>query len=112
MFMFEMNHVVLFFQVFSWKTSPFSPLVAPTSDSVCEGPVLSVRFSLDAKVLAIQRSNHDIQFWNRETGNTFSQKYRSDSESILGFFWTDCPTCDIVFVKTRYVDSEISCIFQ
>ncbi|XP_058204816.1 uncharacterized protein LOC131318837 [Rhododendron vialii] len=91
-------------QVFSWKTSPFSPLVAPTSDSVCEGPVLSVRFSLDAKVLAIQRSNHDIQFWNRETGNTFSQKYRSDSESILGFFWTDCPTCDIVFVKTSGLD--------
>ncbi|KAI8562043.1 hypothetical protein RHMOL_Rhmol03G0004300 [Rhododendron molle] len=90
--------------VFSWKTSPFSPLVAPTSDSASEGPVLSVRFSLDAKVLAIQRSNHDIQFWNRETGNTFSQKYRSDSESILGFFWTDCPTCDIVFVKTSGLD--------
>lgn len=91
-------------QVFSWKTSPFSPLVAPNSDSVNEGPFLSVRFSLDAKVLAIQRSNHEIQFWIRETGNTFSQKYRSDSESILGFFWTDCPTCDVVFVKTSGLD--------
>ncbi|XP_057486447.1 uncharacterized protein LOC130772557 isoform X2 [Actinidia eriantha] len=91
-------------QIISWKTSPFSPLVIPTSDSVCEGPVLSIRYSIDAKVLAIQRSNHEIQFWNRETGNTFSQKCKSDSESILGFFWTDCPTCDIVFVKTSGLD--------
>ncbi|GFZ20916.1 hypothetical protein Acr_29g0000780 [Actinidia rufa] len=91
-------------QIISWKTSPFSPLVIPTSDSVCEGPVLSIRYSIDTKVLAIQRSNHEIQFWNRETGNTFSQKCKSDSESILGFFWTDCPTCDIVFVKTSGLD--------
>ncbi|KAL6986967.1 hypothetical protein U1Q18_012727 [Sarracenia purpurea var. burkii] len=91
-------------QVISWKTSPFSPLVVPASDSVCEGPIFSIRYSLDTKVLAIQRSNHEIQFWIRETGNTFSQKCRSDSESILGFFWTDCPTCDIVFVKTSGLD--------
>ncbi|XP_057508848.1 uncharacterized protein LOC130791635 [Actinidia eriantha] len=99
-------------QVISWKTSPFSPLATPASDSVCEGPVLSIRYSIDAKVLAIQRSNHEIQFWNRETGYTFSQKCKSDSESILGFFWTDCPTCDIVFVKTSgldlfFLDSEL-----
>ncbi|GFY99841.1 hypothetical protein Acr_13g0012410 [Actinidia rufa] len=99
-------------QVISWKTSPFSPLATPASDSVCEGPVLSIRYSIDAKVLAIQRSNYEIQFWNRETGYTFSQKCKSDSESILGFFWTDCPTCDIVFVKTSgldlfFLDSEL-----
>lgn len=84
------------------KTVPFTPHVSPTTDSISEGPVLSIRYSLDAKILAIQRSNHEVQFWNRETGDTFSQKYRSDSESLLGFFWTDCPTCDLVFVKTRY----------
>ncbi|PSS13777.1 Colon cancer-associated Mic1-like protein [Actinidia chinensis var. chinensis] len=99
-------------QVISWKTSPFSPLATPASDSVCEGPVLSIRYSIDAKVLAIQRSNYEIQFWDRETGYTFSQKCKSDSESILGFFWTDCPTCDIVFVKTSgldlfFLDSEL-----
>ncbi|XAR68623.1 hypothetical protein NMG60_11003812 [Bertholletia excelsa] len=91
-------------QVFSWKTSPFAADVAPTFDSVNEGPILSVRHSLDAKFLAIQRSTNEIQFWNRETGNTFSQRCKSESESILGFFWTDCPTCDIVFVKTSGLD--------
>ncbi|KAI3472124.1 hypothetical protein Pfo_029612 [Paulownia fortunei] len=87
-------------QVFSWKTAPYNPYVAPSSDPISEGPVLSIRYSLDLKLLAIQRSTHEIQIWNKETGDTFSQKSRSESESILGFFWTDCPTCDIVFVKT------------
>lgn len=91
-------------QVFSWKTSPFSPTVGPTSDSVSEGPILSIRYSLDAKVLAIQRSSHEVQFWNREAGNTFVQRCRTESESILGFFWTDCSTCDVVFVKTSGLD--------
>lgn len=91
-------------QVFSWKTVPFASHVAPTSDSISEGPVLSIRYSLDSKLLAIQRSNHEIQFWNRETGETFSQRCRSETESILGFFWTDCPKCDIVFVKTSGMD--------
>ncbi|GMP41196.1 hypothetical protein CsSME_00011380 [Camellia sinensis var. sinensis] len=91
-------------QVFTWKTSPFAPLVASTSFPVNEGPIISIRYSLDAKVLAIQRSNHEIQFWNRETGTTFSQMCKSESESILGFFWTDCPTCDVVFVKTSGLD--------
>ncbi|XP_062166239.1 uncharacterized protein LOC133872682 [Alnus glutinosa] len=91
-------------QVFSWKTVPFSPLVAPTSDSISEGPILSIRYSLDTKFIAIQRSNHEVQFWHRETGETFSQTCGSESESILGFFWTDCPFCDIVFVKTSGLD--------
>lgn len=104
----ELNGVVFYFslpfsfaQVFSWKTVPFSPLVAPTSVSISEGPILSIRYSLDEKVIAIQRSNHEVQFRHRETGETFSQRCRPESESILGFFWTDCPLCDIVFVKTR-----------
>ncbi|KAK6124605.1 hypothetical protein DH2020_041646 [Rehmannia glutinosa] len=86
--------------VFSWKTAPYNPYVAPSSDPISEGPVLSIRYSLDLKLLAIQRSRHEIQIWIKETGDTFSQKCRSESESILGFFWTDCPTCDIVLVKT------------
>ncbi|KAM7505578.1 hypothetical protein LguiB_004482 [Lonicera macranthoides] len=91
-------------QVVCLKTVPFTPHVSPTTDSISEGPVLSIRYSLDAKILAIQRSNHEVQFWNRETGDTFSQKYRSDTESLLGFFWTDCPTCDLVFVKSSGLD--------
>ncbi|XP_042048404.1 regulator of MON1-CCZ1 complex isoform X2 [Salvia splendens] len=87
-------------QVFSWKIATYNPYAAPSFDPISEGSVLSIRYSLDLKHLAIQRSSHEIQFWNKETGDTFSQKCRSESESILGFFWTDCPTCDIVFVKT------------
>lgn len=89
-------------QIVSWKTSPFTPDVPPTTDIISEGPVLSVRYSLDAKLIAVQQSNHEVQFWIRETGDTFSQKSKSESDSILGFFWTDCAVCDIVFVKTRY----------
>ncbi|KAL6523186.1 hypothetical protein OROGR_016789 [Orobanche gracilis] len=88
-------------QVFSWKIASYNPYIAPSSDPITEGPVLSIRYSLDLRLLAIQRSRHEIEIWNKETGETSSQKCRSESESILGFFWTDCPTCDIVFVKTR-----------
>ncbi|KAJ0988454.1 hypothetical protein J5N97_006810 [Dioscorea zingiberensis] len=91
-------------QVLSWKIAPTIQLDPPESDSVSEGPILSIRYSLDRKVIGIQRSNHEIQFKNRETGEMFTRKYRPDSESILGFFWTDCPTCDIIFIKTSGLD--------
>lgn len=64
--------------------------------------MLSIRYSLDLKLIAVQRSNNEVQFWVKETGETFSQKSKSESDTILGFFWTDCAVCDIVFVKTRY----------
>ncbi|CAN1278029.1 Regulator of MON1-CCZ1 complex [Linum perenne] len=88
-------------QIFSWKTVPFSPEAAATTDSISEGPILSIRYSLDAKSIAVQRSNQEIQFIHRETQETFTHTCRADSESILGFFWTDCPLCDLVLVKTR-----------
>lgn len=91
-------------QVFSWKTVPFAASVAPTCDSISEGPILAVRYSLDGKFIAILRSSHEIQFWHRESGETFTQRCRLESESILGFFWTDCPLCDIVIVKTSGLD--------
>ncbi|CAM8890122.1 unnamed protein product [Rhodiola kirilowii] len=91
-------------QVFAWRTVPFSSTVSPTCDMISEGPVLSIRFSLDIKVLAIQRSCHEILFQNRETKECFTHRCKTESESILGFFWTDCPTCDIVIVKTSGLD--------
>lgn len=94
-------------QVFSWKVAPFDLHAEPTSDSISDGPVLSIRYSLDAKFLAVQRSSHEIQFWNKETGRTFSHKCRPEAESILGFFWTDCPTCNIVLLKTSGLDLSI-----
>ncbi|VFQ74120.1 unnamed protein product [Cuscuta campestris] len=91
-------------RVFSWKVTPFNPHVAPTSEAIGVGPVLSIRYSLDSKFLAIQRSAHEVQILNREAGDIHIQKCRPESESILGMFWTDCPTCDIVFVKTSGLD--------
>ncbi|XP_073119477.1 uncharacterized protein [Henckelia pumila] len=91
-------------RVFSWKTTPYNPSVPPSSDPISEGSVLSIRYSLDLKLFAVQRSSHEIEIWNRETGKAFSQGCRSDSEKILGFFWTDCAVCDIVFVKTSGLD--------
>ncbi|CAI9289778.1 unnamed protein product [Lactuca saligna] len=91
-------------QVVSWKTSPYTPQVASTTDTITEGPVLSIRYSLDLKLIAVQRSNNEVQFWVKETGDTFSQKSKSESDTILGFFWTDCAVCDIVFVKTSGLD--------
>ncbi|XP_075110746.1 uncharacterized protein LOC107832737 isoform X1 [Nicotiana tabacum] len=98
-------------QVFSWKTTPFDPNVTPSSDLIGEGPVLSIRYSLDLKLLAVQRSPHEVHIQNRESGDTFSHKCRSESERILGFFWTDSPTCDIVFVKTSGLEL-FSCNFE
>ncbi|KAJ6425742.1 hypothetical protein OIU84_026341 [Salix udensis] len=91
-------------QVFSWKAVPFDPHVSPTSDSISEGPILSIRYSLDAKIIAIQRSSLEIQFFHRETGQNFCHNCKPESDSILGFFWTDCPQCDFVLVKTSGLD--------
>ncbi|WOK93209.1 hypothetical protein Cni_G01904 [Canna indica] len=91
-------------QVLSWKVGTSTQLDPPSSDFVGEGPVLSIRYSLDGKLIGIQRSNHEIQFKNRETGGTFSQRCKPDSESILGFIWTDCPSCDVILIKTSGID--------
>lgn len=91
-------------RILYWKTILPTPSGPPNSDPVNEGPVLSVRYSLDHKVIGIQRSRHEIEFRNRETGETCSKKCRADSETVLGFFWTDCPTCDVILVKTSGLD--------
>ncbi|XP_020584537.1 uncharacterized protein C18orf8 [Phalaenopsis equestris] len=91
-------------QVLSWKIAQCSQYDPPNSDSVSEGPVLSIRYSLDKKVICIQRSNQEIQLKNRQTGNSFSWKCKPESESILGFFWSDCPSCDLICVKTSGIE--------
>ncbi|XP_057546117.1 uncharacterized protein LOC130825093 [Amaranthus tricolor] len=91
-------------QVYSWKVAPFDPNVEPTSDPISEGPILSVRYSLDGKILAIQRSSYEIQFWNKEKDISFRHMCKPESEKILGFFWTDCPSCNFIIVKTSGMD--------
>ncbi|CAL9148508.1 unnamed protein product [Musa hybrid cultivar] len=90
--------------VLSWKVGPSTQSDPPNSDFIGEGPVLSIRYSLDGKLIGIQRSNQEIQFINRESRETFSRRCRPDSESILGFFWTDCPSCDVLLIKTSGID--------
>ncbi|KAL5053722.1 hypothetical protein RYX36_034404 [Vicia faba] len=90
--------------VFSWKVSLFDPLIGPTTYSISEGLIIAIWYSLDIKDITIQRSGHEIQFWDRETAEMFSHKCRAESESILGFFWTDIQQCDIVVVKTTGLD--------
>ncbi|KAL9828412.1 putative transcription factor WD40-like family [Arabidopsis thaliana] len=91
-------------QVFSWETSPFNPDVPPSVDSISEGPILSIRFSLDKKAIAVQRSDCEIQLFNRETKQILNHKCKAGSESILGFFWSDSPLCDLAIVKTSGMD--------
>ncbi|XP_020104454.1 uncharacterized protein C18orf8 isoform X3 [Ananas comosus] len=91
-------------QVLSWKIGQSTQLDPPNSDPIGEGPVVSIRYSLDQKIIGIQRSNHEVEFRNRETGQAFFRRCRPDSESILGFFWTDCPSCDIILIKTSGID--------
>ncbi|CAA7016185.1 unnamed protein product [Microthlaspi erraticum] len=91
-------------QVFSWQTDPFDPVVPPSVDSISEGPILSIRFSLDKKAIAVQRSDCEIQFFHRETKQTLTHKCKAGSESILGFFWSDSPLCDLAVVKTSGMD--------
>ncbi|XP_003573894.2 regulator of MON1-CCZ1 complex isoform X2 [Brachypodium distachyon] len=91
-------------RILYWKIALCTPSGPPNSDPVNEGPVLSVRFSLDQKAIGIQRSNREVEFRNRETGEACSNKCRADSETMLGFFWTDCPTCDVIIIKTSGLD--------
>ncbi|KAK9154327.1 hypothetical protein Sjap_001807 [Stephania japonica] len=58
-------------QVYAWKITPYSPYTTPSVDSIGEGSVLSIHYSLDGKVIGIQRSNHEIQFVNRGTWDMF-----------------------------------------
>uniref|UniRef100_A0A7I4E1F6 Mic1 domain-containing protein n=1 Tax=Physcomitrium patens TaxID=3218 RepID=A0A7I4E1F6_PHYPA len=86
--------------VYSWPTNQHPPAELPGVTDIKEGPILGVRYSLDGKILAIQRTNQEIEFVNKESCTGFKQQCRSGSDRIFGFFWTDCPACDIVFVTT------------
>lgn len=91
-------------RVLSWKVGSLAECDAPNSDFIGEGPALLIRYSLDKKIIAVQRTNHEIQFVNRESGESFIQKCKMDGEKFLGFFWTDCPFCDVVLIKTSGLD--------
>ena len=75
----------------------------PSSTAVGEGPVLAARFSLDGKVLAVQRSLTDVEFLpsgDGGGGGAFWQRCRRGGETILGFFWASSAGVDFVLATT------------
>ncbi|XP_045470210.1 regulator of MON1-CCZ1 complex [Harmonia axyridis] len=54
------------------------------------GPVLSIKFSLDLKILAVHRTNSSIEFMNFD-GSSLEEEYSQSckkNNKILGFLWT------------------------
>lgn len=54
------------------------------------GPVLSIKFSPDHKVLAVQRTNSSVEFMNFD-GNNIDAEYTQSckkNSNILGFVWS------------------------
>lgn len=58
-----------------------------------KGPVISIKFSPDMNVLAIQRTNLSVEFVNYSSVNgldhvEYSQSCKGKNATILGFVWT------------------------
>lgn len=54
------------------------------------GPVLSIKFSLDHKILAVQRTNNSVEFMNFN-GNLIDSEYTQcckKNSNVLGFVWS------------------------
>jgi hypothetical protein len=75
---------------------------APTVTAVGDGPVLAARFSLDGRLLALQRSSTDVEFVAASApgGGVFWQRCRRPGETILGFFWASSAGVDFVLATT------------
>ena len=53
-------------QVVSWEINPFASDVSATTETISDRPVLSVRYSLDSKLIVVQRSNREVQFGSKK----------------------------------------------
>lgn len=58
-----------------------------------KGPVISIKFSPDMNVLAIQRTNTSVEFVNYSPSTgldnvEYSQSCKGKNATILGFVWT------------------------
>ncbi|XP_014235471.1 uncharacterized protein C18orf8 [Trichogramma pretiosum] len=72
-----------------------------------KGPVISIKFSPDMNILAIQRTVTSVEFINYDsnsslTGPEYSQSCKSKNASILGFVWTHGN--EILFVTDHGVE--------
>jgi hypothetical protein len=70
-----------------------------------KGPVASIKFSLDRKTLAIQRSPQIVDFVNLEKkidAVDYSQQCKGKVTQIIGFQWTG--SNEIVFITTQGIE--------
>lgn len=91
---------LIFLQVFAVRSSGVTGVIVKGPDqSSCttfrmedKGPVISIKFSPDLSVLAIQRSHTSVDFMNFEnlipTTAEYSQNCKWKNGSLLGFVWT------------------------
>lgn len=69
-----------------------------------QGSVLSIKFSLDHKVLAVQRKTNSVEFMNFD-GNTLDIEYSQTCKkgsNILGFVWST--NTEIAFITDHGVE--------
>lgn len=68
------------------------------------GPVLSIKFSLDHKILAVQRNNNSVEFMNfdaNQLDTEYSQTCKKNS-NIFGFVWTN--TNEVAFITDHGIE--------
>ncbi|CAH0546234.1 unnamed protein product [Brassicogethes aeneus] len=68
------------------------------------GPVLSIKFSLDHKILAVQRTNNSVEFMNFN-GDSIEAEYSQPSKkssNILGFVWVN--TNEVAYITDHGVE--------
>lgn len=58
-----------------------------------KGPIISIKFSPDMNILAIQRTNTSVEFLNYSSVSgldnvEYSQSCKGKNATILGFIWT------------------------
>ncbi|KAH8485529.1 hypothetical protein H0E87_027097 [Populus deltoides] len=76
-------------QVFSWKAVPFDPHVAPTSDTISEGPILSIR-GLD--LLACDAESKSLNVVETRKLNVSWYVYTHESRLVLLASGMQCKT--------------------
>uniref|UniRef100_A0A1B6C0U7 Uncharacterized protein n=2 Tax=Clastoptera arizonana TaxID=38151 RepID=A0A1B6C0U7_9HEMI len=100
-------------QVFSVQSSDVTEVVvkSPSTDTIKtfqmeeKGPVISIKFSPDHNILAVQRTRSSVEFINFINSNQsreYSQSCEAKNGRILGFIWTN--STEIVFVTDQGVE--------
>ena len=73
-----------------------------------KGKVENVRFSLNHRFAAVQRSDHELEFMDLLTGNAFSHSCKGGGSKgrwrILSFHWTGTPIADFVVATSAGVE--------